>query len=608
MDSERFPFFKTFILPMFWIFLIPICGVVFGYIAVAKYDARILDAIFVGIDADTISVEAKDAAKKHYNSISFAQVCANDDPAMADLKGHLENTCGDYAQFRIVTLASWAGILIALFAIIFIGISGTASMTSRTRQLWSIRVGVPLLKGVAASQMILQGFIVVMLSYWVTALLTQRFFLKLVVMAAIFAIGAVFIAIRGIFRRVDSPVFVDGDLLTRDTAPDLWASVDRICAHFDTAPPAQILAGIDDNFFVTEHVITTPDGELTGRTLFVSISLLRHLSVEEAEAVIAHEMAHFSGGDTLFSLQTRPLMSRFDQYLAELTDISTVLAFNLLNAFRGLMELSFGKHSRDREFRADQLAAETIGGPHIGSALLKLSAYSQYRFQIEGDLFSQQTKHTSLTLADRINDGFRDYAKSPLFSSNMAEAGVSHPFDSHPLIIERLAMFNVFPEAEFGEVASRVPEAYILSGEAIQEMEKKQWEAFEARFQEAHEYVLCYRYLPSTDEEIEHVERYFPEQVFEQKQSWLGKQNAEITLRYDSVLIPQISPNPIHLSEITQVLFIEDKQQILIHTILQKKPYKATVPVPIIMEIGKYHARYEQAQISCLAAKSSISE
>jgi hypothetical protein len=51
MNSERFPFFKTFILPMFWVFLIPVCGVVFGYFAIAKYDTRILDAIVVEIDA-----------------------------------------------------------------------------------------------------------------------------------------------------------------------------------------------------------------------------------------------------------------------------------------------------------------------------------------------------------------------------------------------------------------------------------------------------------------------------------------------------------------------------------------------------------------------------
>jgi Zn-dependent protease with chaperone function len=614
MDFGRFPFFKTFILPVFWIFLIPVCGAIFGNIAVATYDARILEPIFAEIDASADSNQEKAEARAHYSSLSFEEVCHSDDPEFGDLKAFIASTCSYYADFRALKWASWAGILLALLAIIFIGGAGAASMKSRTRQLWSIRIGVPFLKGVAASQMILQGFILVMLSYWVTALLTHRFFLKLVVLAAAGALGAVFISIRGIFRRVDSSAFVEGELLSRTTAPNLWASVDRICADFETAPPDQILAGIDDNFFVTEHVLTTEQGDLIGRTLFVSLSLLRHLSVEEAEAVIAHEMAHFSGGDTLFSLKTRPLMARFDLYLAELTDASTLLAFNLLNAFRGLMELSFGKHSRDREFRADRLAAEAVGATHIGSALLKLSAFSQYRFEIENDLFSQQTKHESIALADRINDGFRDYARSPLFSSNIAEASVSHPFDSHPLIVERLAKLDVFTEAEFGDVASRIPETSILSGNEILEMEQKQWAEFEGRFRDAHDSVLCYRYLPSTEEEIAHVERFFPEQVFTQKKPFLGRQKAEIVLRYDSVLIPEISPEPVNFSEILQVMVSDEQQtlrlagkkkQIQIHTVFKKKPNKAYLPISIIMEIGRYHGRYQEAQAAVLAAKDT---
>jgi len=41
-------------------------------------------------------------------------------------------------------------------------------------------------------------------------------------------------------------------------------------------------------------------------------------------------------------------------------------------------------------------------------------------------------------------------------------------------------------------------------------IELELWTAYEARFQAAHEQSLAYRYLPSTPEEIAHVERFFP--------------------------------------------------------------------------------------------------
>lgn len=596
MNSNRFPFLKTFILPMFGILLIPVFGAIFAEVANSKYDTMIREGIYKNIDAEEIGPAEKTEAKAQYETVSFAEVCNSTEPEFADFRSYLGKTCGDYTQFGYLNLASWIAILMAIFAIVFIGVAGAASMKSRELQLLSLRIGVPLLKIIAASQMILQGFIVVMLSYWGTALFFNVFFVKIIVVVGVMALAGVGISIRGIFRRMDSPLFVDGELLTRDIAPDLWASVDRICAELQTAPPNHILGGIDDNFFVTEHTVTTPDGELSGRTLYVSLSLLRHFSVDEAEAIIAHEMAHFSGGDTLFSLKTSPLINRFDHYLAELNDTSTLMAFYLLNAFRGLMELSFGKHSRDREFRADQLAADAVGPEHFGSALLKLAAYSQYRVRLEDDLFSKDEKHTELTLADRINSGFRDYALSPVFSNNFEEANTPHPFDSHPPMIERLAVFGIFSESEFGQVASRAPERQILSGDAINAMEQKQWADYEARFQEAHGYVLCFRYLPSNDEEIAHVERFFPEQVFEQKKSMFGKDHGDIVLRYDSVLIPQLSLEFLHFSDVVEVLYVEDQQQIIVHTTLQKKPFKGTVPVPITLEIGNYHARYKSAQ------------
>ena len=48
----------------------------------------------------------------------------------------------------------------------------------------------------------------------------------------------------------------------------------------------------------------------TGRTLYVSLSLLRVLEQDEADAVLAHELAHFHGGHTAVSASLVPMQAR----------------------------------------------------------------------------------------------------------------------------------------------------------------------------------------------------------------------------------------------------------------------------------------------------------
>ena len=62
-----------------------------------------------------------------------------------------------------------------------------------------------------------------------------------------------------------------------------------------------MIAGIDDQFFVTEHPVTIQHADWKGRTLFVSLSLLRTMPEDETRAALAHELAHFSGNDTYYT-------------------------------------------------------------------------------------------------------------------------------------------------------------------------------------------------------------------------------------------------------------------------------------------------------------------
>src|SRR5690606_26876528 len=103
----------------------------------------------------------------------------------------------------------------------------------------------------------------------------------------------------------------------------------------------------------------------------------------EADAVLLHELAHFSGEDTLYSQRISPLLMRFQNYLEGLyAGVVARPVFYFAVLFRALYEISLGKLSREREFRADRLAAERTSPQDMAHALLRITAYSQYRASV----------------------------------------------------------------------------------------------------------------------------------------------------------------------------------------------------------------------------------
>ena len=129
----------------------------------------------------------------------------------------------------------------------------------------------------SAFQVIAQGFIAVMLSFWGTVVFTEHYYVKLIAVVALLALVAAFGVIVAIFKKPDDKLEVEGELLTRAASPALWSRVDGLCKKLHTRPCDNIVGGIDDNFFVTEHPVHLNGRVLHGRTLFVSLSLLKRL-------------------------------------------------------------------------------------------------------------------------------------------------------------------------------------------------------------------------------------------------------------------------------------------------------------------------------------------
>ncbi len=514
-------FARTFVFPALLLFVVPGIALAFFYHAQTKYDAEARTTILQQIREDrTLSPAEKAEQIAVFESIPFSKLLEIPEfAAQVD-----SDVTFRFAQFRWMIWISLGCIVAGVIVFAVAAVCVLASLQSHRVQYYSLAVGWHVLRIFGALQTVAQGALLVALSFWVTALWFEVYIPKLIFVVGALAVVGVFVVLKGIFTTPRSDFSIEGQLVSKETARPLWDDLDAVCAKVGTELPDQIVAGIDDNFFVTEQPVTVDGKVLRGRTLYVSLSLLKQLNGSEAAAVMAHEMAHFSGQDTTYSKKISPLLIRYGNYLQALeSNLMTAPIFYFMLCFRGLYELSLGRLSRQREFRADRIAAETTSPRDFAGAMLRISAYSRYRGEVEHELFKQEEALAEANILHRIEHGFGAFAHQFVAKEDIGELETSHPFDSHPPLVDRLAAIGAPLDIEASQALLANPgdgRWYAHIGDAT-EMERGQWAEYEERFRKFHEEILAYRFLPANPAEEAAVIKYFPEVRFESKKGTL---------------------------------------------------------------------------------------
>ena len=326
-----------------------------------------------------------------------------------------------------------------------------------------------------------------------------------------------------------------------------------------------MIAGIDDQFFVTESPITVEGKRIRGKTLYVSLSLLKHLHEAEATAVLAHEMAHFSGRDTLYSKRILPLLRRYENYLQGLQKgLLSLPLYHLMLCFRVLFEISIGKLSRQREFRADQIAAATTSPSDMAAALLRITSYSRFRRSVEEDLYNQEQALQIADVAARIDRGFAEYSLAFAADPEIGNLTTVHPFDSHPPLGQRLSALGVGIAVQDAQsiLANLGDGGWRRNILHADQLERQQWKSFETHFRNSHEETLAYRYLPETDEELAVVVKWFPEVVFTSREGKLSIDSEKVhyTPWPDAILFSEFRKCEIDEQGVLQIDYRRDKK------------------------------------------------
>jgi hypothetical protein len=590
----RFHFIKNFLIPAAAIFVIPVVSLAFFIYAQSRYDAKLFDELVETIQrSPNFNVDEKNQLIEFHRENPFSKLMLDEElaaQANPTLRWY-------YLSFRwAIRIALWA-ILSGIVVFLACGVCVMLSRNSPFVQYVTLAISWYVLRLFAVFQAIAQGVLLTALSFWVTALLGQFYSMKLILIVGILAGAGVCIAIAAIFRRIPQKFEVEGRVLVPDDGSQIWSDLGRICEKVGTSLPDRIIAGIDDKFFVTEYPVTVGEETYRGRTLYVSLSLLKQLNAREAEAVLAHEMAHFSGNDTWYSRKVGPMMQRYDHYLYKLHEggITKPIYYFML-CFRVMFEVSLNKLSRDREFRADRIASETTSPRDFAGGLLRYVAYTAYRRHVEQTLFQEEQAISQANVNERIETGFPEFATKFFANSNVGEMVPAHPFDSHPPLHERLAAVGIpLTDSDTADILAApgdggwfplIPMAHRL--------EREQWDTYEHRFRTAHDQVLAYRYLPETDAERAHVVRLFPPVSYESlKGAELLMDCERLGLKEWDRLIP--------FSNIADLLFDDHKVLKLVCVVAEHD--KTTIDLskfPNVQEIldavSRYLGRYRAAE------------
>ncbi len=251
-----------------------------------------------------------------------------------------------------------------------------------------------------------------------------------------------------------------GKVLKEADAPQLFGFVRSIAQKLGAKEPQNIIVGLEPTFYVTNTNVQVLgcENQIAGETLYVSAPLARLLSKEEFASVIGHELGHFRGNDTIYSMRFSPVYAGLGRALGALaidenegaSGLAKLPAIAMLSYMYELFATNVAKISRDREHRADEAGAEAGSALALSTALIKVSLYSSlwnHARQENIERLNQGKIATNLSIV------FQDTAKYDIEHENIEqimkstlEQSISHPTDNHPSVSLRLKALGVNTE------------------------------------------------------------------------------------------------------------------------------------------------------------------
>lgn len=272
-----------------------------------------------------------------------------------------------------------------------------------------------------------------------------KFQLVILLVAASVLWGGVTL-LRALYRSLqelhDEPNEVMGVTVSRAEAPALWTYVDTLAQGAGAPSPAHLVVGLTEGFYVTAHPLQLVPGgqQLTGETMYLPLTYLTLLQRDEISAILAHELGHFAGADTAYSLQFSPI---YQGLVASLQAIhgrgdgaqwGDLPALTFIEYLLEQFDLAVKHWSREREFAADRVAQKLVSGEAVARSLVRVTVLHEVVHTVLHEI-GRRPQDAGSDVVQMLHDAVQ---KAGLSAPDFAtEVATTHPTDTHPPTLER---------------------------------------------------------------------------------------------------------------------------------------------------------------------------
>jgi Zn-dependent protease with chaperone function len=271
------------------------------------------------------------------------------------------------------------------------------------------------------------------------------------------------------------PALPEGVEIDATQAPALFDALERLRSRLDAAPIDRVLLTNEVNAAAHQSGLASLPWGLR-QTLVLGIPLLAVLRPKEAEAVIAHELGHFSRRHGLWGHWIYRARLQWMQ-AAQLDEADDTVLDRAVAHYAQRFAPWFGRrafaYSRQCEFEADHDAAQATSAPSLVQALQALIV-SEQRMADWMQSPQQQVQQLRPEAPARAwSQRLADISQAPFSSTevDVARSRVSDTHDTHPALQERARALAV----PWMALADRLPGAADNAGAIWLGKEWPQW-------------------------------------------------------------------------------------------------------------------------------------
>ena len=247
----------------------------------------------------------------------------------------------------------------------------------------------------------------------------------------------------------------------------IFSVVSDLSKKINAKMPKNIVLGLSTDFFAISKDLKVFNGikekHLSNETLYLSIPLLRILTIKELEGIIGHELGHFQGEDTIYAIKFAPIFRRLNKHFVALDEefekqkkeLGTDPFLIKITIFPFIFLFNEFSRKREKISKAEELKADKYGADASESAKVFITALSKlYIYDLVWnstkakfeETARDEVKNNVINLSlDFVEDSKQLLKKDKLklYLKNLQFFEQLHPCDTHPLLEERMMNLNV---------------------------------------------------------------------------------------------------------------------------------------------------------------------